>query len=231
MGSPFLLTPTLAPLEGRGMGLRFVFLLFPALALAQDRYQTDLQDQYQNDPYQAGGYQAGPYQEDPYQEPYKVPTHYQTKKKQYQLESYQEPYVEEEHTVPKPFAYQYGGVDAQGLESSKVENQGEDGVVRGEYRVQLPDGRTQIVSYTADEEHGYQAEVIFFLKCRTFPSLIHRSAMRVRHIPWSLNPMTTWAPRAKSECDNIRSTPDSHTDVIDLYQINHVNRKYISKFF
>merc|ERR1711990_73346 len=152
-------TPTLAPLEGRGMGLRFVFLLFPALALAQDRYQTDLQDQYQNDPYQAGGYQAGPYQEDPYQEPYKVPTHYQTKKKQYQLESYQEPYVEEENTVPKPFAYQYGGVDAQGLESSKVENQGEDGVVRGEYRVQLPDGRTQIVSYTADEEHGYQAEV------------------------------------------------------------------------
>merc|ERR1719242_417479 len=110
-------------------------------------------------PYQAGGYQTGPYQEGPYQEPYKVPTHYQTKKKQYQPESYQEPYVEEEHTVPKPFAYQYGGIDSQGLESSKVENQGEDGVVRGEYRVQLPDGRTQIVSYTADEEHGYQAEV------------------------------------------------------------------------
>merc|ERR1711953_1450725 len=127
--SPFLL---LAPLEGRSMGLRFVFLLFPTLALAQDRYQTDLQDQYQNDPYQAGGYQTGPYQEGPYQEPY---------------------------NVPKPFAYQYGGVDSQGLESSKVENQGEDGVVREEYRVQLPDGRTQIVSYTADEEHGYQAEV------------------------------------------------------------------------
>merc|ERR1712110_1343343 len=180
-------TPTLAPLEGRGMGLSFVFLLFPTLALAQDRYQTDLQDQYQNDPYQAGGYQTGPYQEGPYQEPYKVPTHYQTKKKQYQLESYQEPYVEEEHTVPKPFAYQYGGVDSQGLESSKVENQGEDGVVRGEYRVQLPDGRTQIVSYTADKVHGYQAEVRY----------------RVRQIPWSLNRMTTWALRAKSECDNI----------------------------
>merc|ERR1712083_906869 len=135
-------------------------ILFPALALAQDRYQTDLQDQYQNDPYQAGGFQTGPYQEGPYQEPYKVPTHYQTKKKQYQLESYQEPYVEEEDVVPKPFAYQYGGVDAQGLESSKIENQGDDGVVRGEYRVQLPDGRTQIVSYTADHENGYQAEVL-----------------------------------------------------------------------
>ena len=126
------------------MSLYFALILFPALAFAQDRYQTDLVDQYQNDPYQAGGYQAGPYQEGPYQEPYKVPTHYQTKKKQYQLESYQEPYVEEENSVPKPFAYQYGGIDSQGLESSKVENQGEDGVVRGEYRVQLPDGRTQV---------------------------------------------------------------------------------------
>merc|ERR1712212_369171 len=152
MGSPFLFPPTPAPSPRLGMSLYFALILFPALAFAQDRYQTDLVDQYQNDPYQAGGYQAGPYQEGPYQEPYKVPTHYQ-------LESYQEPYVEEENSVPKPFAYQYGGVDAQGLESSKVENQGEDGVVRGEYRVQLPDGRTQIVSYTADEVHGYQAEV------------------------------------------------------------------------
>ena len=120
---------------------RLLALLFSlAFAFAQDPYQTDLVDQYRVDPYQA----AGSYQEGPYQEPYKVPTHYQTKKKQYQLESYQEPYVEEEDVVPKPFAYQYGGVDAQGLESSKIENQGDDGVVRGEYRVQLPDGRTQV---------------------------------------------------------------------------------------
>ena len=72
-----------------------------------------------------------------------MPTHYQTKKKQYQLEAYKEPYVEEE-VEPKPFSYQYGNTDAQGLSSSKTENQGEDGVVRGEYRVQLPDGRTQV---------------------------------------------------------------------------------------
>merc|ERR1712066_468302 len=153
--SPLLLTPAQAPLKGLAMFCILALLFSPALAFAQDPYQTDLVDQYRVDPYQA----AGPYQEGPYQEPYKVPTHYQTKKKQYQLESYQEPYVEEEDVVPKPFAYQYGGVDAQGLESSKIENQGDDGVVRGEYRVQLPDGRTQIVSYTADHENGYQAEV------------------------------------------------------------------------
>merc|ERR1712223_264994 len=133
MGSPLLLTPAQAPLKGPAM-FRLLALLFSlAFAFAQDPYQTDLVDQYRVDPYQS----AGPYQEGPYQEPY----------------------VEEEDVVPKPFAYQYGGVDAQGLESSKIENQGDDGVVRGEYRVQLPDGRTQIVSYTADHENGYQAEV------------------------------------------------------------------------
>merc|ERR1712066_672188 len=153
--SPLLLTTAQAPLKGPTMFCILALLFSPALTFAQDPYQTDLVDQYRIDPYQA----AGSYQEGPYQEPYKVPTHYQTKKKQYQLESYQEPYVEEEDVVPKPFAYQYGGVDAQGLESSKIENQGDDGVVRGEYRVQLPDGRTQIVSYTSDHENGYQAEV------------------------------------------------------------------------
>ena len=55
--------------------------------------------------------------------------------------------------------------------------------------------------------------------------------MRVRRIPRFLNQMTTWGPRAKSECDNIQSTPDSHTDVTDMYEINHVPRKYISNIF
>jgi hypothetical protein len=118
---------------------------------ARHRYQTDLSGQPENirqvrqpDPY----YQTSPYQEAAYQEPYKAPNHYQATKKQHQLATYQEPYVEEEEVEPKPFAYQYGGVDAQGLGSSKSESQGQDGVVRGEYRVQLPDGRTQVGGVT-----------------------------------------------------------------------------------
>lgn len=32
-------------------------------------------------------------------------------------------------------------------------------ITKGEYRVQLPDGRTQVVKYTADWQHGYHAQV------------------------------------------------------------------------
>ena len=40
--------------------------------------------------------------------------------------------------------------------------QASDGdVIRGEYRVQLPDGRLQIVKYTADWKNGYNAEVSY----------------------------------------------------------------------
>merc|ERR1719495_1010022 len=49
------------------------------------------------------------------------------------------PYHEEKQP-PKPFAYEYG-------------------VVQGEYRVELPDGRTQIVTYHADHENGFVADV------------------------------------------------------------------------
>merc|ERR1712154_314902 len=60
---------------------------------------------------------------------------------------------------PKPFAYEYGTVDDYGRHSAKTETQDEYGVVHGEYRVELPDGRTQIVSYTADHENGFVADV------------------------------------------------------------------------
>merc|ERR1711997_603616 len=50
------------------------------------------------------------------------------------------PYKAPEKLPPQPFAYQYG-------------------VVAGEYRVALPDGRTQIVTYKADHEGGFIADV------------------------------------------------------------------------
>ena len=61
---------------------------------------------------------------------------------------------------PKPFAYQYGVKDDySGTTFDKAETQDDYGNVKGEYKVQLPDGRIQIVSYTADHDNGFVAEV------------------------------------------------------------------------
>merc|ERR1719367_519271 len=65
-----------------------------------------------------------------------------------------------EKIPPKPFAYEYGVNDEySGASFGKNEVQDEYGVVSGEYRVALPDGRTQIVTYHADHENGYVADV------------------------------------------------------------------------
>jgi len=69
-----------------------------------------------------------------------------------------EPHYEEK-VPPKPFVYEYGGVDYNGQGFHKAESQDEYGVVQGEYRVELPDGRTQIVTYHADHENGFVADV------------------------------------------------------------------------
>merc|ERR1712025_1520870 len=65
----------------------------------------------------------------------------------------------EEKLPPQPFAYEYGGADEYGRHFAKTETQDEYGVVQGEYRVELPDGRVQIVSYHADHENGFIADV------------------------------------------------------------------------
>lgn len=60
-----------------------------------------------------------------------------------------------------PFDFNYAvKEDAYGNDYSH--NAISDGeIVRGEYRVQLPDGRTQVVRYTADWQHGFSAQVSY----------------------------------------------------------------------
>ena len=60
-----------------------------------------------------------------------------------------------------PYEFEYGVNDEEsGVNHSRQESS--DGhVVTGEYRVALPDGRTQIVRYTADHTNGYQATVTY----------------------------------------------------------------------
>merc|ERR1719341_1359837 len=71
----------------------------------------------------------------------------------YPVPSYKEP------GMPFNFVYavrdDYTGNDFSHDESS-------DGhVTSGSYRVALPDGRTQIVTFTADHENGYNADVTY----------------------------------------------------------------------
>eukprot|EP00091_Calanus_sinicus_P012527 TRINITY_DN2815_c0_g1_i2.p1 TRINITY_DN2815_c0_g1~~TRINITY_DN2815_c0_g1_i2.p1 ORF type:complete len:205 (-),score=38.50 TRINITY_DN2815_c0_g1_i2:55-669(-) len=124
-------------------------------------YQTE---SYNQQPYPSDRYDTQPYQPDPYQPtpqqyqpaPYKpAPAPYKPQKAVHPAH-YQE---EEEDYPPQPFAYEYGGADSSGRHFAKTETSDDDGVVRGEYRVELPDGRVQIVSYTADHVNGYQADV------------------------------------------------------------------------
>ncbi|KAJ8681984.1 hypothetical protein QAD02_017776 [Eretmocerus hayati] len=65
------------------------------------------------------------------------------------------------HEPGMPFDFNYAvKEDAYGNDYSH--NAISDGdVTRGEYRVQLPDGRTQIVRYTADWKNGFTAQVSY----------------------------------------------------------------------
>ena len=62
----------------------------------------------------------------------------------------------------KPYNYAYEVVDpAGGNAYGHRENSNGAGLIEGEYRVVLPDTRTQIVKYSVSAETGYVAEVTY----------------------------------------------------------------------
>ncbi|XP_043235746.1 vegetative cell wall protein gp1-like [Amphibalanus amphitrite] len=82
----------------------------------------------------------------------------------YDLAPPEEPFTYEDHHHEKarPYEFEYAVKDEdQALEFSRSEAQDASGTVTGEYRVLLPDGRTQIVTYTADHVSGFQATVTY----------------------------------------------------------------------
>ena len=58
-----------------------------------------------------------------------------------------------------PFDFSYEVKDQYSGNDFGHNSDSDGNTVTGEYRVLLPDGRTQIVTYTADHYNGYQAEV------------------------------------------------------------------------
>lgn len=60
--------------------------------------------------------------------------------------------------IPKNYAFSYSVKDHQSGDDFSHSQAHNGKATRGQYRVKLPDGRTQVVSYTADHK-GYRADV------------------------------------------------------------------------
>jgi Insect cuticle protein len=61
----------------------------------------------------------------------------------------------------KRYRFSYAVKDGQSGDDFSHTQKQENGAVHGSYKVHLPDGRMQIVKYTADDIHGYRAEVSY----------------------------------------------------------------------
>ncbi|KAK0078962.1 hypothetical protein PV325_001897 [Microctonus aethiopoides] len=64
-----------------------------------------------------------------------------------------------DNSRPRPYSFQYEVRDPPSGNDYGQQETSDGNVVQGEYRVLLPDSRTQIVKYTADDVNGYNADV------------------------------------------------------------------------
>uniref|UniRef100_A0A1L8E3Z8 Putative cuticle protein n=1 Tax=Nyssomyia neivai TaxID=330878 RepID=A0A1L8E3Z8_9DIPT len=89
---------------------------------------------------------------------------------------YQPPAEDHHHHepgMPFEFSYAVNDIPTQNDYSHKAVSDGD--VTRGEYRTAMPDGRVQVVRYTADWKNGYNAEVTYE-GTPTYPSGPHGQA-------------------------------------------------------
>jgi hypothetical protein len=68
---------------------------------------------------------------------------------------------EEEYKAGDPYEFTYSVKDEEHGNDYSHQAQSKDDVVTGEYRVLMPDGRTQIVTYTADWKNGFRSKVTY----------------------------------------------------------------------
>ncbi|XP_046657066.1 cuticle protein 7-like isoform X2 [Daphnia pulicaria] len=75
----------------------------------------------------------------------------------YEAPKYEAKY-EEVTYAPQPYSFEYDVQDKESYNDFLHSEKSDYNVVTGSYRVALPDGRTQIVTYKADKD-GYNADV------------------------------------------------------------------------
>ncbi|KAG6458979.1 hypothetical protein O3G_MSEX011144 [Manduca sexta] len=75
---------------------------------------------------------------------------------------------------PKSYEFGYSVKDAHSGNDYDRKEVSDGNEVRGEYRVQLPDGRTQIVTYHADWQTGFHADVRYEGEAR-YPEVVHNN--------------------------------------------------------
>merc|ERR1739848_540728 len=63
--------------------------------------------------------------------------------------------------TPKPYAFEYGVADDYSGANFKAAETADGKAVHGSYQVNLPDGRVQTVTYTADHYNGFVADVAY----------------------------------------------------------------------
>ena len=95
-----------------------------------------------------------------------------------------------------PYSFAYDVNDRQGSDYAHQERS-DGSVVSGQYRVLLPDGRVQIVTYTADHENGYQATVEYQGEA-VFPDPVPRAQRRPSGAYSASAPQSQPAPAAPS---------------------------------
>ncbi|EFX83781.1 hypothetical protein DAPPUDRAFT_315550 [Daphnia pulex] len=99
-------------------------------------------------------YEAPKYEAPKYEAQYEAPKYEAPK---YEAPKYEAKY-EEVTYAPQPYSFGYDVQDKESYNDFEHNEKSDYNVVTGSYRVALPDGRTQIVTYKADA-YGYTADV------------------------------------------------------------------------
>ncbi|KAK3864954.1 hypothetical protein Pcinc_029386 [Petrolisthes cinctipes] len=72
-----------------------------------------------------------------------------------------DPYQQPSYNGPMPYNFAYGVKDDYAGTDFRQSEDSDGSTVKGSYRVALPDGRIQTVTYVADPKNGYQAQVTY----------------------------------------------------------------------